>query len=84
MKFNIYGTVPSSSRTSYTVTISGVTSVAAQQIISVSHDADTTGFISLQRMNASSGELIAAHASGTTTQYGFSGDVELASKPTFI
>jgi hypothetical protein len=83
LKFNIYGNVSSSSRTSYTVSINGVTfkSGHKQSISGSSLDAGTG--INPGNAYAETTTLYVYHSTFTTDRYGFSGDVELESKPTW-
>lgn len=82
LKFNIDVSVPSSSRTDYTLTINGVvfkngtnpsvTSMTNSSVISI-----------VGRANSNAATLTSFHSSATTDNYKFSGDVTLESKPTW-
>ncbi len=81
---NVVGAVTSSSRTGFTITITGVTfkNVAGfYQPISCSSDA-SVAVSGDCAPNAAT--MTCIHASATTTRYGFSFDVELESKPSFV
>lgn len=86
MKFNYYLTVSTSTRTTYSTSINGVTFKAVtdfNQAVTVNSPAGTAqnayqGF-ALQNTNS----IEAYHASFSTGSYGFSGDVELNGKPTW-
>lgn len=81
MTFNFYIIVSSSSRTTYTATINGVTFKNAANIaISGINDAATPA---MTRASSNASTVIQNHLSNTTAEYGFSGDVQLNSKPTW-
>jgi hypothetical protein len=80
LQFNVTGTATAGTRTSYAATISGVTFAAFTQAISARQGTDG---ISGGRAVPNSGTLEQSHASLSTTDYTYSGDVELASKPTW-
>ena len=82
--FNISGTVTSSSRTSYTATISGITFDASHAQDISGHPSTSTGAVHLARANQNTNTVGVYHPTITTTGYLYSGDVELASKPTFV
>ena len=86
MRFNIQGSVGSSTRTSFTVTVANVTfkSGTAEQAVSAYSDASTIGgYVTYASANAGNGVLQCFHASVATTAYKYSGDVELDSRPSF-
>lgn len=79
MKFNIVGTVTSSSRNAYQVTVSGVTFKTLSgynQSINV-----FTSVVAGAHVVQGGGIMATFHASSSTIEYEFSGDVELDSKP---
>jgi hypothetical protein len=82
LKFNVVGSVTSASRANYTAAISGV---VFKNITSFyqSISASPTSNLTMQQAYATfnTGNLVCEHASGTTTQYTYSGDVELEAKP---
>ena len=71
----------SSSSSSFGPIVSGVTSVAVEQAISVSHP-NTAADVRRQTWDASSGELVGVLGTGTTV-WSFSGFIQLESKPTW-
>lgn len=87
LKFNIVVTVSSGSRTTQGFTITGVVFKATanfyQQIIG-----NTISSASAYHVNSTVNQAAnsggAVHASATTTEYGWSGDVELDAKPSFV
>lgn len=84
MTFNIYGNASAATRTSYSVTLSGTTFKAGYtngQAIS----GYTASGASINTVFTGDGgsSLNIIHASISTSFYGFSGDVELDSKPTW-
>ncbi len=83
LRFNIRGTVSSASRTTYQIILDGVTfkniTNFIQPII-----AYPDALVSLQSYcNYGNGNITINHSSATTTNYMFSGDVELESKPSW-
>jgi len=80
--FNVIGTVSSATRTTYTVTLSGITFSTAQ-LQAIAACPFQSYSLSRAFTVTSAGQLTIEHASGTTTGYSFSGDVELDSKPTW-
>lgn len=84
MKFNIHGSVSAATRSSYAISLTGVTfKNIANFFQSVSGNARnaTTNYVS--ECTPNSGTITAYHASVSSTEYMFSGDVELESKPTW-
>jgi hypothetical protein len=81
MKFNVYVSVSSATRTSFTLTMPGINIAYLQAISAFSSSSSVTMSRTLAH---NTNELTTSHSSGTTTYYGFSGDIELASKPTFM
>tara|TARA_R110000787_G_scaffold18543_1_gene56688 strand:- start:1656 stop:2249 length:594 start_codon:yes stop_codon:yes gene_type:complete len=84
LRFNIVYSVASASRTSCTMTISGVTfkniSGLSQHCVGSS---TSSANIQSCYANPNTGNVFIEHASASTSKYGFSGDVELDSKPTW-
>ena len=80
ISFNIYGTV-SVSTDSITLTVSGVTFLFTQAV--AYSDGLATSDIQLQQTGAGNGQ-IALESTGSGTERRVSGDVELASKPSFL
>ena len=85
LKFNICGTVSSSTRTTYSVQISGITTKNVSSYFqAITGDAlSSSATHSSSSMSANGNTCSVTHASATTTTYAFSGDVELDSKPTW-
>jgi len=82
MKFNIVANVTSNTRSDYTLTINGVTFYnGAGQVASGFAGGLAAGIRSVCNSNAST--ITSSHASATTDGYRISGDVALASKPTW-
>ncbi len=82
LKFHISATVSSASRTSARFDVNGVTFAAFAQAISGASNASAAATYATTA-NASGATMTHFHATGTTTSYSLSGDVELASKPTW-
>lgn len=81
MKFNIVVTVTSTSRTGLSLTVAGVSFPPVNQAISAAVGT-SAGYMSLPYVT--NPNLFGVdHASATATGYRFSGDVKLASKPTW-
>lgn len=83
VRFNVAGTATLASRTSCTLTVTGITSAPVRQAISCGHT-NASAAIGTQQIDISSNTLRCEHISGSTDNYHFSGDIELASKPTFV
>lgn len=84
LRFNIHGAVSSTGRTSYTITLSGVTFNSTANNYSPTYGFPTETLGNNQcYVNPGTNTITCAHASGTTTGYHFSGDVELDSWPTW-
>lgn len=85
LSFNIRGAVSSSTRTSYTATMSGVVfkNVATYNQAITAHTGSSTTSNFQKFVILNTGDIQINHASATTTSYFFSGDVELESKPTW-
>lgn len=85
MRFSIVALVSSTSRTSLTLAVNGVTfkntSNWSQPIIGQNYDGAVGSYYSNVVVNT--GTMTNVHATATTTAYGFSGDVELNAKPTW-
>jgi hypothetical protein len=82
MKFNMYGTIASGTRSGLSVNVTGVVSAYAQAISALTDNASLSFYRAYS--GASTNLLDFSHASGTTTTYFYSGDIELASKPSFV
>lgn len=82
LDFHIKGTVTSASRTSYTIEINNVIfqSTSSEAIIGMALHAAASLSYSIASYNSNT--LVCHHSSATTTLYGYSGRVLLASKPT--
>lgn len=79
----VSGSCTSLSRTSYTITITGITTISAlQPILGIANI--TTAYIASCFANSSTNTVTVNHSSATTSAYRFSGKMELASKPTFV
>ncbi len=81
MHFKINVTLSSTSRTAARLAVNGASaaSTANQGIIAMPSTGATAGFCVAE----TSGTLLAQHATSTTTEYTFMGDIRLASKPTW-
>jgi hypothetical protein len=83
MKFNAGVTLSSATRTQATISINGITSIASfYQSVSGSSEV-TTATLQYAMLEGGADDIIVAHASATTSIYNYSGDVALASKPTW-
>jgi hypothetical protein len=82
--FNICGNVPPGTRSSYTVSVSGVTfkNVAGSQSISAAANSLGATFIAAEA-SLNSSNLIIYHASDSTSAYRYSETVALEEKPTW-
>jgi len=80
LKFNIRGSVNVATATPL-VTIAGITAPSSEQAISAII-VDAGYYVTQARLISATGDL-AANAQTTATNWAFSGDVELASKPTW-
>lgn len=84
LKFNINFVLPSATRTTASVFINGVTSATYNQATSSSAVTSTaTNIWSLCYASTNPVRIQSLHASAATTEYIYSGDIELASKPTW-
>ena len=84
LKFNVAGTVSSASRTTFTVSMSGVTFKTltnGHQAVSASLNVSGTGAHGIAEEGTDN--LVLYHPTQTTTGYRYSGDVELDSIPTW-
>lgn len=84
MKFNIRGTCDSATRTSGTVSVTGVTFKNTSSFDQAIYGYCGAGQdINQGYVSANTSSITIQHASGATTYYVFSGDVELDSKPSW-
>jgi hypothetical protein len=84
MAFNITGTVSSATRTGFTIDVGGVVFSSSSNFTQeVSFGTDSTVQKNTALTINGTNQIVSYHSSGTTTGYRFSGDVELASKPTW-
>jgi len=85
IRFNIMWTVASGTRTSATLTLSGVTFKNVTNLAQAISVTSNVGASAYQQgyVNPNTGVITVEHASATTTSYYVSGDVELESKPTW-
>jgi len=85
LRFNIMWTVASGTRTSATLTLSGVTFKNVTNLAQAISVTSNVGASAYQQgyVNPNTGVITVEHASATTTSYYVSGDVELESKPTW-
>jgi hypothetical protein len=84
LKFNIVGTVSASTRTFYTISITGVTFKNVANFFQPCSAMTTTAVgLSGCYTAPNTANVTAEHASGSTGTYGFSGDVELESRPSW-
>lgn len=85
LKFTATVLVSSSTRTGGGITVAGIItpnlSNGYQAVSGYSNS--TAGYTSQAFIDANASEFYIQHASSTTTTYGFSGDIALASKPTW-
>ena len=83
LKFNIEGGVTSSPRSSYSLSISGVMfKSGVDQAIHFRHTSDAEQYTEVAQSGAST--IYVGHGAVSTSCYQAFGDVELASKPTFV
>lgn len=83
MKFNIAVTLSSASRTVATLAVAGVTFKNGNQQAISAVNTSTIPAAGASYTASNSGNMSCEHASGTTSGYFWSGDVELDSKPTW-
>jgi hypothetical protein len=84
LKFNINFVLPSAARASASVFINGVTGAAYNQASSAHAVTSTaTNIWGLCYSSTNPVRIQSLHASATTAEYMYSGDIELASKPTW-
>lgn len=83
MRFNVGVTLSSAVRTQATIRVNGVTSIATYYQGVSGCSEITTATLQYAMFEGGSGDIIVAHASATTSIYNYSGDVALASKPTW-
>lgn len=83
LRFNIYGTVASGARTSYTLTFSGVTFKNVANYYQACDCYHVGTEVGICYASPNTGDVTVNHVSNTVTFYGFSGDVELNGKPTW-
>lgn len=82
LRFSVAVVLSSATRTTATLNVAGVTTFNASQAI-VAGPIALVVAQSIGRMGASSGDIIFLYSSSTTTSHAASGDVALASKPTW-
>lgn len=83
MEFNIYGTITATAQAAMEIQIAGVTFYGSvQQIVALKVNPIVSGDSSAFA-RAATGRISCDHFSGTVNAYGFSGDVLLASEPTW-
>jgi len=85
LKFNIVGTVSSSSRTNFTVAITGVVAKNVSNYLQACSgwSNGVAAYVNGCYLSPNTDSITIDHASSTTTAYRLSGDVELESKPSW-